>query len=456
MSSAALHTDVVQVPHQPAIPRVGVRLPRIAILFCSLSLIFLPEYAQSLGDISAKNPLYHTVVGGFRLIDVLVLLSGISACFALGCSRDRLFCFPRKLAVLLAAFAVAIGISALYGIEHGGQNLCFDWRAIALGVAFYFVYRLCIQTAFDMGTAISVFGMLVALRVGSSSVSYVLGNGANILGLRIPLFDGPSLSAIVFASLLATSLSACDPDSRRRWLWLLLSGAAILLVALCFRRTYWAELAIGLVLLATTARGHRLRSLAVPLFAAAIAFAVLGSSLTERLSSVDFTRDDAPYGEDNPDHVGDILDAWTQVRTSPVMGIGLGRSYETWHIRQWKDESVMVHNAPLHVWLKYGLFGLAVYLAYHFCLFQSLRGQARSATPLHRAVLNSVLAYLAAQFVVSLGFTPWPYSAVQSTNLIAFLLAVAFVREPLCHYQASPSLRPLTTRRHISLTQSPA
>ena len=98
----------------------------------------------------------------------------------------------------------------------------------------------------------------------------------------------------------------------------------MLLVALCFRRTYWAELAIGVALLAMTARGRRLRMLALPLCMIVVAFLALGTSFTERLSSIDFTRDDTPYSEDNADHVGDVLDAWAQVRAAPVMGIGLG------------------------------------------------------------------------------------------------------------------------------------
>jgi O-antigen ligase len=217
------------------------------------------------------------------------------------------------------------------------------------------------------------------------------------------------------------------------------------LVALCFRRTYWAELAIGVALLAMTVPGRRLRTLALPLCMTLVAFLALGTSFTQRLSSIDFTRDDVPYSEDNSDHVGDVLDAWAQVRAAPLMGIGLGTAYPTWHIRNWKQESVMVHNAPLHVWLKYGLLGLALYLAYHLSLFRELRMHGKRSPPQHRAIVSAVLAYLAAQFLVCLGFTPWPYSAVQSTNLIAFLLAVAFIREPLCHSPAFPlSPRPST------------
>ncbi len=51
-----------------------------------------------------------------------------------------------------------------------------------------------------------------------------------------------------------------------------------------------------------------------------------------------------------------------------LMGIGVGTSYPTWRIRNWKSESVMVHNAPLHVWLKYGIAGLICYLWFHVLL----------------------------------------------------------------------------------------
>jgi O-antigen ligase len=212
----------------------------------------------------------------------------------------------------------------------------------------------------------------------------------------------------------------------------------MLLVGLCFRRTYWAELAVGIAILALTTRGRRIRVLLLPICILALTFLVLGTSFTERLSSINVMHDDTPYAEDNADHVGDLLDAWAQVRAAPVMGIGLGTSYPTRRIRDWKEESVMVHNAPLHVWLKYGLLGLALYLAYHVSLFRCLRSQAQRSSPRHGIIVRAALAYLAAQFIVSLAFTPWPYSAVQSTNLIAFVLAVAFVREPLCHSQAFP------------------
>jgi O-antigen ligase len=118
------------------------------------------------------------------------------------------------------------------------------------------------------------------------------------------------------------------------------------------------------------------------------------------------------------------------------MGIGLGTSYPTWEIRNWKPESVMVHNAPLHVWLKYGLAGLASYLWFHVALLRWVCRLARKPGP-RQAFLASAFAYLLAQFVVTLGFAPWPYSEVQMTTVLSFLVAaVACVSR---HQSAEPA-----------------
>jgi O-antigen ligase len=107
------------------------------------------------------------------------------------------------------------------------------------------------------------------------------------------------------------------------------------------------------------------------------------------------------------------------------MGIGLGTSYRTWHIRNWKTESVMVHNAPLHVWLKYGIAGLLGYVWFHLALLRWIYRRARAPTARNHAFLSAAFAYLTAQFVLTLGFAPWPYSELQLTTLISFILAAA-------------------------------
>ena len=179
--------------------------------------------------------------------------------------------------------------------------------------------------------------------------------------------------------------------------------------------------------------------------------AMLGPSFYERMQSMDFTQDEREFSQGNPDHVGEVLDAWEQVQQHPVMGIGLGHSFETARIQGWKEESVMVHNAPLHVWLKYGLWGLGCYLWFHAVMLRWLRARMKAESVHNRreeplsftsAFTAAALCFLAAQFVVSLGFMPWPYSSLQSTTLIAFVLAVAMRGSGKCNYQPYPSLLP--------------
>ena len=83
-----------------------------------------------------------------------------------------------------------------------GRNFFFDWRALALGVAFYLIYRFWIRTRPMLAPPSSVFGVVAAIRIATLFFSYLRGQGDSLLGLRIPLFDGPSISAFVFAAIL--------------------------------------------------------------------------------------------------------------------------------------------------------------------------------------------------------------------------------------------------------------
>jgi hypothetical protein len=86
----------------------------------------------------------------------------------------------------------------------------------------------------------------------------------------------------------------------------------------------------------------------------------------------------------------------------------------------------MVHNAPIHVWLKFGAAGLICYLWFHAVLLRWLYMRSKDVTRNNALFLNVAFAYLTAQFVMTLGFAPWPYSELQLTTLLSFILAAAF------------------------------
>ena len=414
---------------------LALRACQAMVLLPLFWLILLPEYVQGLGDPESKSALYTAGAGPLRLIDMLLLGLVAAHGVVLASSRTLSVRFPRELRLPALGFAGAIGLSMIYGLAHGGTNLFFDWRALALGAGLYVVFSIWVRTPELAASAITLFAGFMALRVAAIFVTYAGGSGDVLLGVRIPIFDGPTLSATVFTAVMALAMSDAAPGRLPRMLWLGLSAAAYLLVLLCFRRTFWAELGIASLFLLFMAKRGRGAKLLLGATALLVVAAMAGPAFYARLQSMDFSASETEFSQGNPDHVGEVLDAWEQVKRHPLAGIGLGRSFQTLRIPDWKEESVMVHNAPLHVWLKYGLTGLACYLWFHAAMFGWLRRKRErqsgaSASGVSHSWLVAALAYLPAQFVVSLGFTPWPYSSLQSATLIAFVLAVAATGVP--------------------------
>jgi len=392
------------------------------LIFCALfSLIFLPEFLHE-GNASAGSFLYGKAVAGFRLIDVGILALVLVHLAALACSRQPILRFPRVLVIPGVAFLLCIAAGIAYGDLRGGTNFFFDWRALGLGTGLYFVWAFWIRTPADVSHAVRIFAVYMAFRIAVLYALYWTGRGDTLLGVPIPTFDGPALSAIVFAALLAFRYQESCARPVRRMLWLLLAASAYLIVLLCFRRTYWGEIAIGTALLLLLQRGHRVRNFVVVGMMLGVVAIALGKPFAARVQSLDVAEMDGEFSADNADHLDDLLDAWDQVRASPVMGIGVGTSYPTWRIRNWKSESVMVHNAPIHVWLKYGVAGVVCYLWFHVVLLRWLYTRSR---PQGNVFLQVAFAYLTAQFVMTLGFAPWPYSELQRTTLMTFILAAA-------------------------------
>ena len=395
------------------------------LVFCGLfSVIFLPEFLYR-GNGASGSFLYAKAVAGFRFIDLGILALVLLHLVAVACSRRTAVCLPRALILPGLAFLFCIAAGIGYGRMHGGANFFFDWRALGLGIGLYFVWAFWLQTPDDVHSAVRLFAVYVAVRVAMLYVLYLTGRGETLLGVPIPLFDGPALSAIVFTALLAFRCQESSTDRSRKLLWMALAAAACLVVLLCFRRTYWGELAIGVAILMLLQRRHRFRNFALVVTMVGVAALTLGESFAARVQSFDVLQMDSEFGADNADHWHDLLDAWDQVRQSPLMGIGVGTAYPTWRIRNWKSESVMVHNAPIHVWLKYGAAGVICYLWFHLALLRWLYRRSKYLDANEGAFLHVALAYVAAQFVMTLGFAPWPYSELQLTTLLSFILAAA-------------------------------
>ena len=227
------------------------------VLLPLFSLILLPEYVQGLGDPETKSLLYRGPIGPLRMVDAVLL--GIIAAHGIvwASSRSMRLHFPRALAMPVWAF---------WPQSHGNDLRLAEWRnepvfrLAGIGVRHWDVCRVCHVGANTGGGALrhALFAGYMALRIGMIYASFLRGGGDMIVGVRIPVFDGPTLSAIVFTAVLASWMSGCADRRWRKLGWTSLSAAAYLLVLLCFRRTFWAELGVatGLLLLLQK-RGRR-------------------------------------------------------------------------------------------------------------------------------------------------------------------------------------------------------
>ena len=430
---------------QPDARKLARRLCQAMVLLPLFSLILLPEYVQGLGDPETKSMLYRETIGPLRMVDVLLLAIIAAHGIVWASSRRMRLHFPRALALPGLGFLAAIALAMIYGGLHGGTNLFFDWRALALGVGMYGVFAMWVQTPAEARSAMHLFAGYMALRIGLIYASFLRGGGDMIVGVRIPVFDGPTLSAIVFTAVLASWMSDYAHGRWRKLLWMSLSAAAYLLVLLCFRRTFWAELGVATGLLLLLQKQQRRRKLLLATAAVAAVAVTLGPAFYERMQSLDFTNGESEFSQGNPDHVGEVLDAWDQVQRQPLLGIGLGRSYPTLRIqaveRRIRDGAQRSAACVAEVWAaRTGLLCVVSLCALPLVASSAAWSTAvRRRGPTSRCRPGAALVYLAAQFAVSLGFTPWPYSSLQSTTLIAFVLAVAITGTAQCKFQPFPS-----------------
>ena len=351
-----------------------------ALICCALfSVIVVPEFSRD-GLGSSCSFLYLKVVAGFRFVDLAIFLLVFCHVVALGCSRIKTIHFPR--ALLLPGFAFL----GCVGHRHGLRRVTW-WKQLLLrlarlGPGHRLVFHLVVLDAEAGATSTLSCGCL--LFTWPPAWRFCTCCSSPAIATRWPAFPFPSSTGLLCRAL---SLADCWPLVTRnpritactRLLWGGLATAAYAMVLLCFRRTYWGELASRHPHPASAAETsspaqRRLSSES----ALCVTAGVLGSSFASRIQSFDVTSADNEFNADNSDHLLDLADAWDQVRQSPVMGIGLGTSYPTWRIKNWKTESVMVHNAPLHVWLKYGLAGLVCYLWFHLALLRWLYRRSRS------------------------------------------------------------------------------
>jgi hypothetical protein len=382
------------------------------------------------------STLYSNAWMGIRWVDIFLLSVFYFHLLVILRTRAQLPKLPEILRGPAILFLAAVGISLAYGLYRGGSHVFFDWRNLALGIGLALVFAHWIQTPDILHRAVRLLGVVLGARILYILASYVVkGQGTDeiVPGLTVPIFDGPTLGASVLLALLGLRFYHVESSPLQRGWWAILGGAGFMVVLLSLRRTAWGALAIGLLVVVPFLEKRRLAVFTMLLLTLGIAVRVGDDRFYRRAQSLNpFADSSSDYARTNEDHIGDVLDAVDQVKENPILGIGLGRTYQTSRITGWKTESWGVHNGPLHAWVVYGFLGMLAYLWFHMNLFRWLRRlQATHTDSRVRAFLQVGLAFLLGLFVMSLGFSPWPYGELQGTILIFFILGCSLAVKPM-------------------------
>ena len=330
---------------------------------------------------------------------------------------------------LLVALCVAVGVAT--GIYHNTASPAGDWRELFVGGLFAFGLWATVMTS--DAASLRFAQLFVALVTGYGALQlaeYARGGGELAFYGRTPVGDHATLEFMVAA--VAISLAMLR-SGRSRLLWLAGITIGTAIVMLAFRRYAWVELAIVAAFfpLLSKRRARYLKAAALLAGAGALAIVLTWSSLQwgERFASLDPTasRSTNALAATNQGHLDDIRDGLDQVRAHPVFGLGVGVLYVGKRTVAWKGAAGMVHNAPVEVWIKFGLLGLMTYALIYATLFRRL-WQRRGGTRYADLVAWGVFAFFLANFFISITVYSWPFGDSERGVLFFGLLAAAFPR----------------------------
>jgi hypothetical protein len=307
------------------------------------------------------------------------------------------------------------------GLATGVVELFADWRDLAVTAVLAAVVGRYLSNKPWRRFIITDLAIAYGLAALIPLARWAAGEGTILFGIRIPLFFGPVLYLASFASIVLLEHWSAGLSAFSKGYAVAIRIGAVsssMLAVLSFRRTYWLVWGIGLGFIVLRrmrdrqmSRGRLAVTVAVITIMVLGVFAVFGSEAV--VSRLDSFRpgSTSEFSATNSDHVNDILDAVDVVITRPIEGIGIGEVYETDRIADWKSDSFDVHNAFVHVWLKFGVLGLIAYSGFHFAWMRAgLTWRSPDTVATHS--MFAVGVYLTAETVSTL-FATWPYVSFQ-------------------------------------------
>lgn len=288
---------------------------------------------------------------------------------------DRQRIFLHEADLLLVAFLVLSVISILLLLV---RNVTVDWwlrEMIAIaGLVFYFPARDVLRTDRAVG---KVFSAFLIVAVGISAYNLVVYRTSTIAASYLwELWGGRQTFGVTFffaAAVLSTSFYLHSRGWMRKTTFLLAFVLSGLALAFTFSRGFWIGAMLGVVvifflverarrleLLTTVSIASILGVLAIVLFAGNIGEYVLRALAVRLSTSGSFVQDISLSNR-----IVESEAALAMIKQNPVIGFGYGATFPHYNlITKVTEYSIYVHNAYVHMLLKVGILGTAIFFGF--------------------------------------------------------------------------------------------
>lgn len=289
-----------------------------------------------------------------------------------------------------------------------------------------------------MGLGRATYG-LARWAIGGGDPNNVYAN-MNAIKIKLTFFDiNDSLLCVVALAIAAVNLFQTGQAHASRF-WRSVEWATLLATAACivlsYRRTAWIGLLLALIVIAfrfPLARRTQMLVFGLPVAGAAVLFvAIRRLSQTKGATGGGIERffydmGSRRFGAES-ERVLELKYALADFLSNPITGIGSWGRYTGFHRISWQggpDGGTFIHSGVLHLTLKSGLLGLALFLGLAFAFYTFARRALRQLPPelvgLGTAGLAGIV-FMLPDFLIG---TPVPQ--LRTTQLLAFCMALPYV-----------------------------
>ena len=322
--------------------------------------------------------LYHPIAG-LTIVDFCIFILAFISLFSKATIRHAFA--SRLLLGLLAVTLMVAYTNALFqgNLFGGGQGSGLkEIRAVIVMLCLYYVFRRAIVTLPDLLLFHMYFQRLVLVSAGICLARFALDINplSTAATERLTAFEGPMLIWWVFCFSTIAGKVIEKPFGISAWVWLAIMALAVLF---SYRRTPTYMLAIVL----TTQLGCCMWSLRRAMYLIAVITAVCAVVLINRDSwlvsklnpTTLFDIQSQEYSSNrasNVQHIDDIHLGWELAKKNPFLGVGPGAKLQSPDPLEELTVDTAIHMQYFNFWLRLGILGLLLILAYYGFIFRHI------------------------------------------------------------------------------------